>query len=122
MQDLFAARPFERGELRNRHARFRGRDGRRQDLRERLAAKPLVEALPAGRGARHGDGIDAALGHRRQPSGFHDVDGEAGGRPAAGIHTMQPSGSGIEDDREQIAPDAVGHWRDDAHHGVVAAA
>ena len=52
------------------------------------------------------------------PSGFEQVDGEAFGRPAAGVDAGQLAGFGLVIDDEEIAADAAALRFHDAEGGI----
>ena len=105
-------------DLGDRVAVFRVVDCGREDVFPGQLAELLMEFGPAIDAARHGHRLNAELRHGGIAHGFEQVDGEALGRPAAGVDAGQLAGFGLVVDDEEIAADAAALRFHDAESGI----
>ena len=93
-------------------------DGGLHEIGPGELAEAFVELIPSFDTAGHGDRVDAGLRHGFVALRFEEVDGEAGGGPAAGVEGGELAGFGVPVDGEEVAADAVAFGLDDAEYGV----
>ncbi len=74
--------------------------------------------MPAVHRSRHGDRLNAVLRHFANALVLQKLNGQSGGRPAAGVEAVKLAAFRVVHDGEKIAAHAVHHGRDEAHHGV----
>jgi hypothetical protein len=115
-QPLGRCLPFGGHQLGHRKAVAGAGDGRRQRVGHRDRTEASEQRLPAAHHAGNVDRQRAAGWHLGKPPPGELGWGGRGRRAAAGVETVQALGLSVEDQREEIATDAVHRRLDDGEH------